>query len=127
MLFDLPLTKFNNGKGGKIGVYRCQVVERRARFELQRAERREHLVEGLLKAQAQLDRVVASIRAAKDGPAAAAALQQQFGLSPEQVDASLLLSFHFARGAGAVDTGAALPLAVPSVGRHVVRPRVISP
>ncbi len=34
-----------------------------------------------------LDKVVAAIRAAKDGSAAAAKLQQQFGLSPEQVPA----------------------------------------
>lgn len=42
-------------------------------------------MQGLLKAMADLDKVVATVRAAKDGPAASAQLQQQFGLSPEQV------------------------------------------
>ena len=42
-------------------------------------------MEGLLKAMQSLDQIVATIRAAKDGSAAAAKLQQQFGLSPEQV------------------------------------------
>ena len=42
-------------------------------------------MEGLLIAMNNLDKLVATIRAAKDGSAAAAQLQQQFGLSQEQV------------------------------------------
>ena len=38
-----------------------------------------------------LDKIVATIRAAKDGSAAAAQLQQQFGLSSEQVPATHVL------------------------------------
>ena len=55
------------------------------RFDLAKAQRRQHLVEGLLRALAQLDAVVAAIRAAPDGPAATAALRSNFGLSDEQV------------------------------------------
>ena len=57
------------------------------RFNLRKAQKRQHIVEGLLKAMQDLDKIVAAIRAAKDGSAAAAKLQQQFGLSPEQVRA----------------------------------------
>lgn len=57
------------------------------RFNLRKAQRRQHIVEGLLKAMQDLDKIVATIRAAKDGSAAAAQLQQQFALSSEQVPA----------------------------------------
>ena len=55
------------------------------RYDLRRAQKRQHIVEGLLVALADLDKVVLTVRAAKDGPAASAELQQQFGLSAEQV------------------------------------------
>lgn len=55
------------------------------RYNLRKAEKRQHIVEGLLIAMNNLDKLVATIRAAKDGSAAAAQLQQQFGLSQEQV------------------------------------------
>ena len=42
-------------------------------------------MEGLLRALRQLDAVVATIRAAQDGPAAAAALRSNYQLSTEQV------------------------------------------
>ena len=42
-------------------------------------------MEGLLRALRQLDAVVATIRAAQDGPAAAAALRSNCQLSVEQV------------------------------------------
>lgn len=61
-------------------------MTRRAQFGLRRSERRVHIVEGLLKAQEQLDLVVKAIRKAPDGPAAAQTLQTSFGLSAEQVD-----------------------------------------
>ena len=44
-------------------------------------------MEGLLIAMRDLDKIVSTIRAAKDGTAAAVQLQKQFGLSPEQVPA----------------------------------------
>lgn len=55
------------------------------RYDLAKAQRRQHLVEGLLRALRQLDAVVATIRAAQDGPAAAAALRSNYQLSAEQV------------------------------------------
>lgn len=61
---------------------KCTLV---CRFNLRKAQKRQHIVEGLLKAMHDLDKVVATIRAAKDGSAAALQLQQHFNLSPEQV------------------------------------------
>lgn len=46
---------------------RCEVVERRARFNLAKAEKRLHLVQGFLTALTDLDQVVKLIRAADDG------------------------------------------------------------
>ena len=46
---------------------RCEVVERRARYNLAKAEKRLHLVEGFLIAMTDLDEVVKTIRAADDG------------------------------------------------------------
>ena len=61
------------------------MISRRAQFELARAQKRSHIVDGLIAAQQKLDRVVATIRAASDGPAASQELQAEFGLSLEQV------------------------------------------
>ena len=46
---------------------RFEVVERRARFNLAKAEKRLHLVQGFLTALTDLDQVVKLIRAADDG------------------------------------------------------------
>jgi len=43
------------------------VVERRARFNLAKANKRLHLVEGFLAALTDLDQIVKTIRAANDG------------------------------------------------------------
>eukprot|EP00897_Mesotaenium_endlicherianum_P000378 jgi/Mesen1/10340/ME000008S10125 len=72
--------------------FRCQVVERRARYQLRRASERNHLVEGLLVAQANMDAVVAAIRGAKDSAAAGAALRQEYGLTEAQTDGVLSMA-----------------------------------
>ncbi|BDA50481.1 DNA gyrase subunit A [Coccomyxa sp. Obi] len=72
--------------------FRCQVIKRRARFDLKKAQARQHIVEGLLKALTDLDKVVATVRAAKDGAAASKELQSNFGLSVEQSDAVLSMA-----------------------------------
>ena len=46
---------------------RCEVVERRANFNLAKANKRLHLVEGFLAALTDLDQIVKTIRAANDG------------------------------------------------------------
>jgi hypothetical protein len=69
---------------------RCEVVERRGRHELLRAQQRLHLVDGFLAAMRDLDAVVHAIRQASDAAAAGAALQAEpFGLSREQSEGVL--------------------------------------
>jgi len=69
--------------------YRQNVILRRTRFDLDRAEKRAHLVEGLRIAQAHLEEVVNIIRSAKNTEDARSSLQQRFGFSDEQAQAIL--------------------------------------
>jgi DNA gyrase subunit A len=69
--------------------HRKEVVTRRTRFDLARAEERAHILEGLVIALDNLDEVIKTIRAAADPPAAKAALMGKFGLSDPQTQAIL--------------------------------------
>ncbi len=64
--------------------HRHTVIVRRTEFELQRAQDREHILEGLKIAVDHIDEVVRIIRKAKDVPAADAALRKRFKLSERQ-------------------------------------------
>jgi DNA gyrase subunit A len=70
-------------------VHRRDVVIRRTKYELRRAEERAHILEGLKKALANLDDVIALIRKSKDVPTARTGLMTQFKLSEIQADAIL--------------------------------------
>jgi len=63
------------------------VVTRRTQFDLDKAEKRAHIVEGLLKALDIIDEIIATIRASKDGTEARANLVEQFTFSEEQAAA----------------------------------------
>ncbi|MCJ2544241.1 DNA gyrase subunit A [Thermostichus vulcanus] len=69
--------------------FRQEVIERRTRYELQKAEERDHLLQGYLLALAHLDRVIVLIREAADTATARAELQAVFGLSEAQADGIL--------------------------------------
>jgi DNA gyrase subunit A len=69
--------------------HREDVVTRRTRFELRKAEAREHIVLGLLRAQENLDEVVRIIRAAQSTDDARKALMERFALSEVQTNAIL--------------------------------------
>ncbi len=69
--------------------HRVDVVTRRTRFELRKAENREHIVMGLLTAQENLDAVVKLIRAAANIEQARSGLIEHFGLSELQANAIL--------------------------------------
>ncbi|MEB3223633.1 MAG: DNA gyrase subunit A [Candidatus Sericytochromatia bacterium] len=69
--------------------HREEVVTRRVRFDLAKAQAREHIVLGLLKAQEHLDEVVKLIRAADSTEAARQALMARFDLSEVQANAIL--------------------------------------
>ena len=69
--------------------HRHDVVVRRSRFDLQKAEERLHIVNGLLIAQDNIDEVVHIIRSSKTGDEARTRLQERFGLSELQTAAIL--------------------------------------
>jgi DNA gyrase subunit A len=69
--------------------HRKEVVTRRTRYDLARAEERAHILEGLVIALDHLDEVIKTIRAAADPPTAKAALMGTFGLSDAQSQAIL--------------------------------------
>ncbi|HSM03323.1 MAG TPA: DNA gyrase subunit A [Longimicrobiales bacterium] len=69
--------------------HRIEVVQRRSRFQLEKAEAERHIVQGLLAALDHIDEVIRIIRGAKDRPEASEKLQDRFGLSEIQADAIL--------------------------------------
>ncbi|MHB8827874.1 MAG: DNA gyrase subunit A, partial [Acidimicrobiales bacterium] len=67
--------------------HQIDVVTRRTRFRLAKAQARAHIVEGLLKAIDMLDAVIAAIRASDDRPSARASLMAApFEFSEEQAN-----------------------------------------
>ena len=67
--------------------HRHEVVVRRTRFELNKALKRAHILEGLLKALDIIDEIIALIRASRSVAEARDGLVEQFGFSVEQADA----------------------------------------
>ncbi len=65
--------------------HQVEVVTRRTQYRLDKANRRAHIIEGLLKAIDMLDAVIATIRGSDDRPAAQASLMASpFDFSEEQ-------------------------------------------
>ena len=69
--------------------HRHDVIIRRSRYDLQKAEERLHIVNGLLIAQDNIDEVVNIIRSSKTTEEARQRLQERFGLSELQTAAIL--------------------------------------
>ena len=69
--------------------HRLDVIERRTKFELDKALRRQHILEGLLKALDNLDEVIATIRASADVEVARENLMSGFDLTQVQAQAIL--------------------------------------
>ena len=64
-----------------------EVIRRRSEYRLDKAQRRAHIVEGLLRAIDMIDEIIAAIRASDDKAAARAALQSApFDFSEEQAE-----------------------------------------
>src|SRR3954462_15396833 len=66
-----------------------EIIVRRTKFELRRAEARAHILEGLLIAMADLDKVIEIIRGSRDPDTARDGLIGHFALSREQAQAIL--------------------------------------
>jgi DNA gyrase subunit A len=69
--------------------HRHEVVVRRTRYELDQAEKRAHILEGLLKALDHIDEVIALIKASGTPDEAREGLMEQFGFSELQARAIL--------------------------------------
>ncbi|MBR0255816.1 MAG: DNA gyrase subunit A [Bacteroidales bacterium] len=67
--------------------HRHEVIVRRTRFELNKALKRAHILEGLLKALDIIDEIIALIRASRSVADARDGLVEQFGFTVEQADA----------------------------------------
>lgn len=74
--------------------HRQEVITNRTRFDLNKALKRAHILDGLLVAIANMDEVVAIIRGSKDAPAAKIALMNRFKLSEAQTQAILEMRLH---------------------------------
>src|SRR5436309_64482 len=72
--------------------HRRDVIGRRTRFDLERAQERAHILEGLKICLDHLDEVIKTIRAAADTDKASTDLQTKFGLSERQAKAVLALT-----------------------------------
>ncbi len=69
--------------------FRIESITRRTRYELRKAEERDHLLQGLLIALANLDAVIRLIRGAADSATAKQEMIERFQLSDFQSDAIL--------------------------------------
>ncbi|MCA9795677.1 MAG: DNA gyrase subunit A, partial [Candidatus Eremiobacteraeota bacterium] len=69
--------------------HRREVVTRRSRYLLDKAEKRAHIVEGLLKALDHIDEIIKLIRASADANIAREGLMSEFGFSEPQAQAIL--------------------------------------
>ncbi len=69
--------------------HRKEIVRRRTQFELTKAEKRAHILEGLKIAIEHLTQIIKTIRESKDPKAAQAALMKNFDLSEIQAQAIL--------------------------------------
>ena len=75
--------------------HRLDVIQRRSRYDLEKAEAERHVVEGLLAALKHIDEVIKIIRGSKDRQQASERLQKKLGLS--EIQAAAILDMRLAR------------------------------
>ena len=79
--------------------FQCEVITRRTQFELNKAQAREHILEGLARAIDIVDEIIATIRGCKGGQAEAkAAIMEKFDFDDPQ--ASAIVAFRLGQLAG---------------------------
>ncbi|WP_243387957.1 DNA topoisomerase IV subunit A [Bacillus kexueae] len=71
-----------------------EVVTNRSKYELKKAEERQHVVEGLIKALSILDEVIATIRASKDKRDAKNNLMESYQFTEPQAEAIVSLQLY---------------------------------
>jgi DNA gyrase subunit A len=75
-------------------LHRRKIVRKSTKFDLEKAEKRLHIVEGLIVAQSNIDSVVKLIRAARGKTEAGEQLKLKYKLSDKQVEAILEMRLH---------------------------------
>ena len=78
--------------------HQIDVIQRRTRYELRKAEERAHILEGLVIALDNIDEVISIIRSSRDDAEARAKLVERFGLS--EVQANHILEMRLRRLTG---------------------------
>lgn len=74
--------------------HREEVIVKRSQFDLSKAEKRLHLVEGLIRMVSILDEVVATIRASENKADAKENIKVSFGFTEEQAEAIVTLQLY---------------------------------
>lgn len=69
--------------------FQKEVITRRTKYELEKAEEREHIIEGLVIAVQNIDRIIKIIKSSADKNDAITRLGQEFSLSEKQANAIL--------------------------------------
>ncbi len=79
--------------------FQCEIITRRTQFDLNKAQAREHILEGLARAIDIVDEIIATIRACKGGQAEAkVAIMEKFEFDDPQ--ASAIVAFRLGQLAG---------------------------
>ncbi|MCH2228306.1 MAG: DNA gyrase subunit A [Candidatus Caenarcaniphilales bacterium] len=96
--FPVNIVALVKGKPKQLGMlsilrefieFRAEVVTRKAQYDLKKAEARDHILLGLLKALDNIDDIIALIKAAKSSDDARTGLVEKYELSVEQASAIL--------------------------------------
>ncbi len=102
--FGINMVAIANGKPCQLGLldiisyyvnYQREVILRRSKFDLERAEERAHILEGLIVAVKNIDEVIKIIKGADNTNDARSKLRERFSLS--EVQASAILDLRLAR------------------------------
>ena len=78
--------------------HQVEIITRRTRFDLDKDEKRAHIVEGLLIAQEHIDEIIKIIRNSKDDKESKPKLMVQFGLT--EIQATAILDMQLRRLSG---------------------------
>ncbi|WP_412990323.1 DNA topoisomerase IV subunit A [Pediococcus siamensis] len=74
--------------------FQKEVITKRTQYSLKKAEKRQHIVQGLIKALSILDQVIKTIRGSKDKKDAKTNLVDQFAFTEEQAEAIVSLQLY---------------------------------
>ena len=74
--------------------FQKEIIRRRTQYNLTKAQKRLHIVEGLIKALSILDKVIKTIRASKNRKDAKENLVKEYNFTPEQAEAIVTLQLY---------------------------------